>query len=96
MPLNFIPCDRNQVYLMPPSLEDWLSKDHLAWFVLDAVAQMDLGPFNAKRRADGWGRAAYPPSMMVPLLLSLSRKPFSPRGGRSAPARAAPGARHYA
>jgi transposase len=69
MPLNFIPCDRNQVYLMPPSLEDWLSKDHLAWFVLDAVAQMDLGPFYAKRRADGWGRAAYPPSMMVPLLL---------------------------
>ena len=69
MPVNFIPCDRNQVYLMPPSLEDWLSKDHLAWFVLDAVAQMDLGPFYAKRRADGWGRAAYPPSMMVPLLL---------------------------
>lgn len=69
MPLNFIPCDRSQVYLMPPSLEEWLSKDHLAWFVLDAVAQMDLGPFYAKRRADGWGRAAYPPSMMVPLLL---------------------------
>jgi len=66
---NFIPCDREQSYLMPPSLRDWLPEDHLAWFVLDAVAQMDLSAFEAKYRADGWGGAAFPPSMMVPLLL---------------------------
>jgi len=66
---NFIPCDREQSFLMPPSLRDWLPDDHLAWFVLDAVAQMDLSAFEAKYRADGWGAAAFPPSMMVPLLL---------------------------
>ena len=69
MAYNFIPVDREQSFLMPPSLRDWLPDDHLAWFVLDAVAQMDLSAFEAKYRADGWGAAAFPPSMMVPLLL---------------------------
>jgi transposase len=41
----------------------------LVWFVLDAVSQMDLRQFYAKYRDDGWGRAAYVPSMMVSLLL---------------------------
>src|SRR6266705_167957 len=54
---------------MPPSLRDWLPQDHLAWFVLDAVEQMDLAPFYAFYRQDGWGRAAYDPKMMVALLL---------------------------
>ena len=38
---------------MPPSLRDWLPEDHLAWFVLDAVAEMDLAAFYADYRADG-------------------------------------------
>ena len=50
---------------MPPSLRDWLPEDHLAWFVIDAVAQMDLAAFYAAYRADGHGRAAYEPSMMA-------------------------------
>ena len=69
MACNFIPCDREQSYLMPPSLRDWLGEDHLAWCVLNAVGVMDLFAFEAKYRADGWGAAAFPPSMMVPLLL---------------------------
>ncbi len=66
---NFFPVNRDQGFLMPPNLRDWLAEDDLAWFVLDAVDQMDLGPFYARYRADGWGHAAYEPSMMVPLLL---------------------------
>ncbi len=69
MACNFIPCDREQSFLMPPSLREWLPEDHLAWFILDAVGQMDLSAFNARYRQDGWGAAAFPPSMMVPLLL---------------------------
>ncbi len=45
MAYNFLPCDRNQAYLLPPSLTDWLPEGHLAWFVLDAVEQIDLQPF---------------------------------------------------
>jgi transposase len=66
---NFLPLDRDQDYLMAPSLRDWLPEGDLVWFVLDAVSQMDLGAFYAKYRRDGWGNAAYEPSMMVSLLL---------------------------
>jgi transposase len=66
---NFLDCDREQDFLMPPSLRDWLPEGHLAWFVLDAVEQLDLAPFHASYRADGWGRAAHDPAMMVALML---------------------------
>ena len=54
---------------MPPSLRDWLPADHLAWFVIETVEQLDLGVFYADYRADGHGRAAYDPSVMVGLVL---------------------------
>lgn len=66
---NFLSCDRDQELLLPPSLRDWLPDDHLAWFVLDAVATLDLQVFYASYRPDGHGRAAHEPSMMVALLL---------------------------
>jgi transposase len=69
MAQNFIECDREQGFLLPPSLREWLPEDHLAWFVIDAVAEMDLDEVYADYRADGHGRAAYEPSMMVALLL---------------------------
>ncbi len=69
MAQNFICCGREQAFLMPPSLREWLPEDHLAWFVIEAVEEMDLGEFYAEYRADGHGRAAYEPSMMVALLL---------------------------
>jgi transposase len=69
MGLNFIECHREQRFLLPPDVREWLPADHLAWFVLDAVADMDLSAFYAAYRADGHGRAAYEPSPMVALAL---------------------------
>jgi transposase len=69
VPQNFIDCDREQELLLPPSLREWLPADHLAWFVLDAVDEIDLDAFYAAYREDGWGRAAFDPRMMVALLL---------------------------
>ena len=69
MAQNFIACDREQELLLPPSLREWLPEDHFAWFVIDAVEAMDLTAFLAAYRADGWGRAAHDPAMMVALLL---------------------------
>jgi transposase len=66
---NFLPCDRDQELLPPPSLREWLPDDHLAWFVLDAVDQLDLERFYAAYRRDGWGAAAHEPRMMVALLV---------------------------
>ncbi len=69
MSQNFIACDRDQAYLMPPSLLDWVSADHVVWTILSSVEEMDLSAFYADYRADGHGRPAYEPSMMVALLL---------------------------
>jgi transposase len=65
---NFLPCDRDQELLLPPSLREWLPEDHLAWFVIEAVEELDLEPFYSAYRADGHGRAAHDPKMMVALL----------------------------
>jgi hypothetical protein len=64
MPQNFIESSRDQAFLLPPSLRDWLPGDHLAWFVIEAVDQIELSAFFAAYRSDGLGRAAYEPSMM--------------------------------
>src|ERR671917_2872076 len=69
MAQNFLACDRDQELLLPPSLRDWLPEGHLAWFVIDAVAQLDLSAFYAAYRVDGHGRPAHDPAMMVALLL---------------------------
>jgi hypothetical protein len=64
MPLNFIECDREQAFLLPPSLLEWLPEEHLAWTVLGAVDEMDLDAIYGVYRQDGHGRPAYEPSMM--------------------------------
>jgi transposase len=69
MPQNFIESRRAQGFLLPPDVREWLATDHLAWFVIDAVGEMDLAAFYSAYRADGHGRAAYEPSMMVTLLM---------------------------
>jgi len=69
MGCNFLPCEREPLSLMPPALQDWLPEGDLAWFLLDAVAQMNLTVITRTSRADGWGPAAYEPAMMVALLL---------------------------
>jgi transposase len=69
MAQNFLACDRDQELLLPPSLREWLPEGHLAWFVIDAVAALDLRAFFAVYRENGQGRAAHDPAMMVALLL---------------------------
>ena len=66
---NFITADREQVLLMAPALVDWLPEEHFVWTVLGAVEQMDLQAFYGAYRANGQGRAAYDPRMMLSLLL---------------------------
>src|SRR5919112_5393938 len=69
MAQNFIDCSREQAFLLPPDVREWLPEGHLAWFVIDAVAEMDLDAFFAAYRQDGRSRPAYDPAMMVGVLL---------------------------
>jgi transposase len=64
---NFRPIDRATPFLLPPSVEDWLPKDHLARFVVDIVDQLDLSALTRQYR--GTGSAAYHPAVMLSLLI---------------------------
>ena len=69
MSQNFLFPQRDQPLLMPVDMREWLPEDDLVFVVLDAVAALDLGEFRRRYRADGHGRAAFDPEMMVALLL---------------------------
>jgi len=61
--------DRRQGFLLPPSPSDWLAEDHLAWFVIDAAEQLDIDKLLDKYRIAGKGELAYPPRVMLALLI---------------------------
>jgi transposase len=63
---RFKDCDRDTLFLMPPSVDDWVPENHLARFVVDIVARLDLSPI--KNAYAGRGSDAYPPNIMVALL----------------------------
>jgi len=68
---RFKNCDRDTLFLMPPSVDDWVAEDHLSRFVVDIVARLDLSTIKnayAGRGYAGRGSDAYPPNIMVALL----------------------------
>jgi transposase len=65
-PSRFIQCDRDTLYLMPPSIQDWLPENHLARFIVDVVSQLDLWPLASAYA--GRGSDAYPPGNLLALL----------------------------
>ena len=81
---RFVACDREQSFLMPPDVREWLPPRHLAWFVIDAVAEMDLGAFYAAYRVDGRCRPPYDPAMMVALCFTPTHAGSGRRGSSSA------------
>jgi transposase len=66
---NFVRGDRDQPFLLPPDLRDWLPDGHLAWFILDVADQLDLQPFYRAYRDDGHGHPAYDPKLLFGVLL---------------------------
>jgi transposase len=63
-----MPAGPEQAYLVPPDVREWLPARHLAWELLDLSRRVDLEPFVSWYRADGQGRPAYHPAMMVALV----------------------------
>ena len=66
MSSKFRPVDRDTLYLLPPSVQDWLPDDHLARFVVDIVERLDLSAL--ERRYSGGGKNPYHPSLLLGLL----------------------------
>lgn len=69
MSKRYRPYCPEQMLLLPPSLQDWLPKDHLAYFVRDVVSQMDLSEIEAYYESDERGQPPYHPRMMTTLLI---------------------------
>lgn len=66
---GYRPVVRDQEFLLPPNMADWLTADHLVWFVLDVVAELDTSVLHASRRTGGVGRAGYDPDMLLALMI---------------------------
>lgn len=69
MAVNVRGGDLDQLLLMPPSVRDWLPEQHLAFFVLDVVAELELRDFYGAHREDGRGGSVYDPAMMLAVLV---------------------------
>jgi len=65
---TFRPYQPDQTLLLPPSIEEWLPGGHLARFVREVVATLDLHAIEDSY-AEGPGQPPYHPRLMVTLLL---------------------------
>jgi transposase len=66
---SYRPVVRDQGFLSPPDLREWLPNDHLVWLVLEIVEELDLSALHARHPNAGPGRAAFDPDMMLGLLI---------------------------
>jgi transposase len=64
---RFIPVNRHQQYLLPPSVDEWLPDNHLARFIAEIIDQLDLSRLTSRYR--GRGSAAHHPSVLLALLV---------------------------
>ena len=60
---RFVPIDRETAYLLPPSVDEWLPKDHLARFVAEVIEQLDLS--DLLHQYAGRGSAAHHPAVLL-------------------------------
>ena len=67
MAKDYRPVDRDQAFLLPPSMSDWLAEDHLVWFVIEAVRQLDTTALHSRARLGRAGRRGYDPDMLLTL-----------------------------
>ena len=69
MPTTYRPYRPDQSFLLPPSPKDWLSEDHLVYFISETVDRLDLSGFYRRYQGDGRRNQPFDPRLMVKLLL---------------------------
>jgi transposase len=70
MAKGYRPVDRDQPFLLPPDMREWLPEGHPVWLVIRAVGEhMDTSAFHAGRKTGGAGTAGYDPDMLVTVLV---------------------------
>ncbi|KLO25303.1 transposase [Mycobacterium haemophilum] len=69
MAKGYRPVNRDQQFLMPECMADWLPMSDPVWLVISAVAGLDTSGLHAMRRTGAAGRAGYDPDMLLTLLI---------------------------
>src|SRR6185369_3446439 len=70
MAKRYRPVDRDQPFLFPPDMREWLPADHPVHLVITVVEDhLDTGAFHAGRRTGGAGTAGYDPDMLATVLV---------------------------
>jgi len=69
MSKTYRPYQPEQALLLPPSLQDWLPEDHLAYFVSEVVEEADLSAIEAVYEDEERGQPPYHPRMMTKVLV---------------------------
>src|SRR6195952_508209 len=69
MAISYRPYEPQQEMLLPASLQDWLPRGHLAYFISDMVDALDLKAFYARYAGGGARNQPFPPAMMVKVLV---------------------------
>jgi transposase len=70
MAKRYRPVDRDQPFLFPPDMREWLPPDHPVWLVITVVADyLDTSAFHARRRIGHAGTAGYDPDMLATVLV---------------------------
>jgi transposase len=70
MAKGYRPVDRDQSFLFPPDMREWLPGDHPVWLVIRVVEEhLDTSAFHARRKTGGAGTAGYDPDMLVTVLV---------------------------
>ncbi len=70
MAKGYRPVDRDQGFLLPPDMREWLGGDHPVWLVIRVVEEhLDTSAFHARRKTGGAGTAGYDPDMLVMVLV---------------------------
>jgi len=64
---NFRLIDRDTGFLMPPSVDEWLPERHLARFVVEVIAGLDLRAMTGSYR--GSGEASYHPQLLLGIIV---------------------------
>ena len=69
MAKGYRPVVRDQQFLLPPDMREWLPASDPVWLLIDLVEGMDTSAFHGERRIGGAGRAGYDPDMLLTLVV---------------------------
>jgi transposase len=82
MAWGYRPVDRDQQFLLPLDMREWLPESHLVWFVIETVEQLDTSAFHERSVLGGVGRAGFDPDMLLTLLVCMAMPTECGRRGR--------------